>query len=277
MPETSPPALSSETHARCRECGYIIEGLPEPRCPECGTEFDPAFVRDVAKRLALLAWERLELGGPVRRLWATFRLAWFHPIRYFTNAGQRTDLRITRAGSLFWWSLGVAVLLWGAWMWGDLGWAYYLWMWEDYYAAWSLHPYPRSATLWLVDLALVGIPPFLAVVIIAAVFRWVSGTRSLRFLDYAALLAPAAVFTQLFFFALWFADEMDLDRIPVVCVLLEVLFWSYFVYPSLIGALCARKALRLTFARSIGVGVFVFCIARFTPWVMVWCKTLLGL
>ena len=26
---------------RCRQCGYILIGLPEPRCPECATPFDP--------------------------------------------------------------------------------------------------------------------------------------------------------------------------------------------------------------------------------------------
>ncbi len=25
---------------RCRKCGYLLQGLPEPRCPECGTRFD---------------------------------------------------------------------------------------------------------------------------------------------------------------------------------------------------------------------------------------------
>jgi hypothetical protein len=25
----------------CRECGYDLRGLPEPRCPECGNTFDP--------------------------------------------------------------------------------------------------------------------------------------------------------------------------------------------------------------------------------------------
>ena len=27
---------------RCRQCGYILYGLPSNRCPECGTTFDPA-------------------------------------------------------------------------------------------------------------------------------------------------------------------------------------------------------------------------------------------
>ncbi len=28
----------------CRKCRYNLTGLTEPRCPECGTEFDPATV-----------------------------------------------------------------------------------------------------------------------------------------------------------------------------------------------------------------------------------------
>ena len=26
----------------CLKCGYNLAGLPEPRCPECATEFDPS-------------------------------------------------------------------------------------------------------------------------------------------------------------------------------------------------------------------------------------------
>jgi hypothetical protein len=26
----------------CKKCGYDLRGLPLPRCPECGTPFDPA-------------------------------------------------------------------------------------------------------------------------------------------------------------------------------------------------------------------------------------------
>ena len=28
-------------HKLCRGCEYILDGLPEPRCPECGRPFDP--------------------------------------------------------------------------------------------------------------------------------------------------------------------------------------------------------------------------------------------
>ncbi len=29
----------------CTKCGYDLRGLPEPRCPECGTPFDPKRLR----------------------------------------------------------------------------------------------------------------------------------------------------------------------------------------------------------------------------------------
>ncbi len=36
-PTTQTPAQPK----RCLGCGYILDGLPEPRCPECGRGFDP--------------------------------------------------------------------------------------------------------------------------------------------------------------------------------------------------------------------------------------------
>jgi hypothetical protein len=30
---------------RCLRCGYILDHLPEPRCPECGRGFDPNDAR----------------------------------------------------------------------------------------------------------------------------------------------------------------------------------------------------------------------------------------
>ena len=33
--------LDDEPRTRCAKCGYLLCGLPEPRCPECGTPFEP--------------------------------------------------------------------------------------------------------------------------------------------------------------------------------------------------------------------------------------------
>jgi hypothetical protein len=33
--------MSREQHKRCLGCGYILDGLPENRCPECGRRFHP--------------------------------------------------------------------------------------------------------------------------------------------------------------------------------------------------------------------------------------------
>ena len=35
----------------CRKCGYELEGLPEPRCPECGTQFDPTEKQRILERI----------------------------------------------------------------------------------------------------------------------------------------------------------------------------------------------------------------------------------
>jgi len=33
---------------RCVQCGYLLTGLPEPRCPECGQVYDPGHLGDIA-------------------------------------------------------------------------------------------------------------------------------------------------------------------------------------------------------------------------------------
>ncbi|HUU83439.1 MAG TPA: hypothetical protein VM243_08050, partial [Phycisphaerae bacterium] len=51
----------------CRKCGYQLEGLTVPRCPECGQEFDPSEKAEVLERI----------GKPVpraRRRWVMILL-----------------------------------------------------------------------------------------------------------------------------------------------------------------------------------------------------------
>jgi hypothetical protein len=33
--------LARSTGDRCVGCGYLLLGLPQPRCPECGRDFYP--------------------------------------------------------------------------------------------------------------------------------------------------------------------------------------------------------------------------------------------
>lgn len=36
----------------CKRCGYDVHGLPENRCPECGTKFDPAERERILARIS---------------------------------------------------------------------------------------------------------------------------------------------------------------------------------------------------------------------------------
>ncbi len=41
---------------RCLDCGYILDRLPRPRCPECGREFDPGEPWTYAPAEAPTGW-----------------------------------------------------------------------------------------------------------------------------------------------------------------------------------------------------------------------------
>jgi hypothetical protein len=44
--------------ATCLGCGYALRDLPEPRCPECGREFDPAESWSFHRGRHLKKWEQ---------------------------------------------------------------------------------------------------------------------------------------------------------------------------------------------------------------------------
>ncbi|MEA2707562.1 MAG: hypothetical protein QOF78_163 [Phycisphaerales bacterium] len=57
----------------CLDCGYALHGLPTPRCPECGREFDPLDPKtmNMGRELSELAkW----VLGPVR--WPVSLMSW---------------------------------------------------------------------------------------------------------------------------------------------------------------------------------------------------------
>ncbi|MEX0652814.1 MAG: hypothetical protein WD534_02190 [Phycisphaeraceae bacterium] len=74
FPQPTDPKQASQP-PRCRRCGYILEGLTEPRCPECGLAFNPADSSTYRRRppfllgLFLLPGAALALVGGL--VWAT--------------------------------------------------------------------------------------------------------------------------------------------------------------------------------------------------------------
>lgn len=101
----------------CAKCGYSLMHLTKPRCPECGTPFDPqrlepghapheltpipwltravAMIMILAAAGAPFAWRAYELnGGIARRARAAARDAWHNgePRYYFDKFDRRYDL-----------------------------------------------------------------------------------------------------------------------------------------------------------------------------------------
>jgi len=54
--------VHERTGYRCRQCGYDLQGQVEPRCPECGSEYDPseleAFKAGGPKKASSVTWYR---------------------------------------------------------------------------------------------------------------------------------------------------------------------------------------------------------------------------
>lgn len=71
MRASSSPILPEE--ARCVKCDYLLRGLSEARCPECGTPFDPASLNDTFIAL----WPRLMALLLVAQVIRTLRPAWY--------------------------------------------------------------------------------------------------------------------------------------------------------------------------------------------------------
>lgn len=46
---------------KCPRCGYPLQGLSEPTCPECGNKFNPNWLYDVEYEHGA-RWDKLWLG-----------------------------------------------------------------------------------------------------------------------------------------------------------------------------------------------------------------------
>jgi len=54
----SDQGVASSTDSFCIGCGYSLRGLPSPRCPECGRQFDPTDPATMSIGRPLRAWQR---------------------------------------------------------------------------------------------------------------------------------------------------------------------------------------------------------------------------
>src|SRR5262245_439217 len=57
MPHEAESGDAEYTPIRCRDCGYVLIGLPAGRCPECARPFDPADPASWTLRLPFVRWK----------------------------------------------------------------------------------------------------------------------------------------------------------------------------------------------------------------------------
>jgi hypothetical protein len=129
-------APSTDSSLRCPTCGYCLDGLPANRCPECGTEFDPAAILAAPRTpsaseslarwvygfnaacllasLVLLMWVGSPMAALIFGLWAG--------LPYLTCAGATYVLRDSIAAVTAMFIVSMAVAAFAAW-------AYYLAFW----------------------------------------------------------------------------------------------------------------------------------------------------
>lgn len=72
----------------CPECDYNLRDLPERRCPECGTDFDPTTLR-----VSRIPWVHRKELGFLRAYWKTVRLVMFRTTQFSQERCRPVDYR----------------------------------------------------------------------------------------------------------------------------------------------------------------------------------------
>ncbi len=268
--------IDRNDHApRCIECGYILLGLTELRCPECGTEFDPEYVKQDSYRVHLLPWERPEVGGWIKRLARTLMLASLHPSRFYTSVSYRKDRRIRNPVKLIlayilasmcilFVSQIVEEAIGFVWMWAKLG---------QFSQVWALEKRVLVTTgiLYLFVPVVQILSSIIPIGVMAAVIRYVFREKigSLRYVDMFGLYCPV-VALQAFLLLVghitvqvaMYAEFMIYDISDLVAeIILPLTLWF-----------SCRKFILLSRWKSIGISI-LGCVVYFvcgiiTYWLM---------
>ena len=80
----------------CQKCWYVLDGLTEPRCPECGRPFDPARRRSYRTKPRGRWWLNVVLGTAAALL-VLFALSWGWFYWRYTSE-QRIVVKLEAAG-----------------------------------------------------------------------------------------------------------------------------------------------------------------------------------
>ena len=109
----APPTESAEMHLDCPTCGYLLTGLPEDRCPECGIVFDRARLLLTASpdTRPVHTWNDRSTFGLVGAFCRTCMATWFHPGRFAGSFPRRHSSRSAWGFSLMCYGVAFAVLL----------------------------------------------------------------------------------------------------------------------------------------------------------------------
>lgn len=256
----------SSHRARCSKCGYILEGLKEPRCPECGTPYDPRIVANRKLQRSLLPWEYAGHRNVLYRICITYANAWFRPKIYFANAKNRSQCSIYQARNLIGWSIVACVachvlshLFWQLLFFGRL-----------FIPSGNIQ---RSFRTFLnfeimgarTDATMMGIyvSSILIVLWLSAVLLHVSAQEKINQLkrkDLVALLSPYAVFYQCLFVMRIFISELYPDLVlsdpALYSILLDSSIYLGPLYIGLISFIMSRRLLELHIPTALGTASF---------------------
>ena len=237
---------------RCPSCSYLLLGLTEFRCPECGAPFDPEYIENASFRAHLLPWERPEAGARVGRLARTLVQASLHPGRFFASLSKRKDRPIANAGMLIV-ACGLVSLCFHAAAFFVGRTAFFLGMLDQPWQALDTVCSVIGHT-WPIELGLALREVFamlVSVVVIGFLIRLVSRGKlgALRAIDIAAAHSPAVAFGAF----IWaFAEVVDaISQHTLISATMFVGFCAQPVVLLLLVWCCCRRLLTLSRWKSV--------------------------